>query len=720
MILMVGVLLRVLYLGELRGMPDLEHPPVDEGFSLYWATGLATGDWSLPPEAWGRDPGIRTRAYLRPPGYPFVLAGIFRLVGGNALGLRAVQMGLALAGIILAWWVGRRLLGAGVGVAWAAFMVLGWPFLYFQGGLNGAWLLVLLLLVLTVLLLRLAQNPRWHWAAAAGGVLGLMALVRPNALLFAPVLIAWGWWVVHRRSVSGRFWPMAFAAAMAGAIVLTPTILRNWRVEAAFVPVSANGGLTLYHGNHDDAVGSMINSATGLGMVSSPWMFPDIVARLELEMNRDLTFSEASKILGRRAVEWMVRHPGRELTLIGRRAALFWGPDELAHNRVVGADRMVSPLLRRMPISFPTAVGGGLVGLAVLIVWWRREGSFNEGTKETLVALGLFVITWFVSFMPFFATSLYRMPVLPVLLLGSAVTVVEVGRGFRAGSKGAWGWLAVLAAAVVLTHIPIVPADPGTARWHYDRGLAWMYEGQPKKAEACFRRALEENPGQRSAHNGLGKILLERGDIDRALFHFTTAADLKPEDSMAQGNRGLVLAQLGRWAEAEEAFSMALKSAPTNADSWSNAGICRERLGDRQGAVTAYERTLALDETHLSAANNLAWLLATVPENRLRNGERAVTLAEKAVATSPSASTMDTLAAALAEVGRFDEAVVTIDRALALMPEGAPKAFGAKLKVRRDLYLDERPFRTPATETPTETEYQVGKETGGEDAAHTR
>lgn len=715
LILVIGVGFRGLYLGELHAMPELTYPPVDEGFSLYWATGLATGDWTLPPDAWGRDPGIRTTAYIRPPGYAFVLAGIFRLVGGNALGLRIFQMGLGLVSVVLAWWIGRRLLGPAVGVVWAALMVFNWPLLYFQGGLNGAWLLVLLSLVLTVLLFQLALSPSWHWAASAGAVLGLLALVRPNALLFAPVLIVWGWWVVRRQGLMNRFWPMTVAAALAGAVVLMPAALRNWRVEGVFTAISATGGLTLYHGNNDQAAGFSTSSVGELGVLSSPWAVPDFVARLEKEMGRDLTFGEASKIFGGRALQWMVRNPGRELVLVGRRAALFWGPDEVAHNHVVGADRVQSPLLRRMPIGFATALGGVLVGFAVLIVRWRRDDGLGEYTMETLVALGLFVLTWFVSFLPFFAASLYRVPILPFLLLGFAVALVEVGRSFRNRRRAFWGWLGALVVAVSLTHIPIVSADIGMARWHYDRGLAWIYEAQPERAEESFRRSLAEKANQPSAHNGLGKILLESGDLEGALRHFSEAVSLRPRDSIARFNRGLVLAQMGRWLEADKAFSLALEWAPTNAEWWSNAGICKERLGNRRGAVVAYENALAQDGSHWLAANNLAWILATALEPDLRDGKRAVVMAERAVAAGASASTLDTLAAALAEDGRFDDAVAVVDRALA-MPGSTSEDFAAEIMDRRELYLRERPFRDLAVVSETESIMYFEVDNGGHDA----
>jgi len=89
-ILAVGTCLRLAYLLEIRHDPGLYFPPLDMGFNLYWAKGLATGDWTLPPDANGRDPLIRETAFQRPPGYPLVLAGLYRLTGGQPLLIRAI------------------------------------------------------------------------------------------------------------------------------------------------------------------------------------------------------------------------------------------------------------------------------------------------------------------------------------------------------------------------------------------------------------------------------------------------------------------------------------------------------------------------------------------------------------------------------------------------------------------------------------------------------
>lgn len=203
-ILLVAIALRLVYLAELKGAPDLEHPPVDGGFSLYWARALATGDWSLPPDAAGRDPQIRNLTYIRAPGYAYTLAGIHRLTDGAPLQIRGVQMAAGLLTVVLAWWLGRSIMGAAVGLAWAALLVLCWIPLYFEGGINENWLVVLLTLLLVLALRRSLARPDWRSALLVGALIGVGALVRGNFLLLLPAAVGWWWWALRRRGTGDR------------------------------------------------------------------------------------------------------------------------------------------------------------------------------------------------------------------------------------------------------------------------------------------------------------------------------------------------------------------------------------------------------------------------------------------------------------------------------------------------------------------------------------
>ena len=703
LILAAGAGLRVAYLVELRTAPDLEHPPVDGGFSLYWARALATGDWSLPPDAAGRDPRIREVAYIRPPGYAHVLAGLYRLSGGDQLVIRGIQLTVGLASVVLGWLLGRLLLGPPVGLVVAGLTVVCWIPMYFEGGINENWIVVMLALLLILQLRRALLRPEIPQALAAGCLLGLTALFRSNVLLFAPVALVWYAWALHRsgRFSRQRFVGLALAAGIGTATMLAGVMARNLRVEGALVPVSADAGLVLYRGNNDDAVGISTSRLGGFGRLDSPWAIPDVVARVEARVGRSLTFAQASRQLGREAVDWIVHHPGPALALVARRAALFWGPHEIAHNRAVATDRERSPVLSRMPVSFAVAAGGALAGLAVLVAGTRRRDStagglrWQEGSLETLVLIGLFVAIWSASFLPFLVTSLYRSPVIPFLLLGLAAVLVEIGALVRARPAAAAGWAGVLGAALFLAHVPIVRVDPGLARWHFDRGLAFVYQGDARRAEASFRAAIAESPDLWTAHNGLGKLALDAGDAARAERHFRRAAELEPESPVAHANHGLALARRQRWAEAAGAFSRAVEWAPTDAESWMNLGISREQQGRLADARAAYEGALAARPDHRRAANNLAWLLATAPAADLRDGERAVFLADAVVAAGADPGALDTLAAAYAEAGRFAEAVATGERAIAAAG-GHDVDFEREAAARLALYRQGRAYRQPA------------------------
>jgi Flp pilus assembly protein TadD len=95
------------------------------------------------------------------------------------------------------------------------------------------------------------------------------------------------------------------------------------------------------------------------------------------------------------------------------------------------------------------------------------------------------------------------------------------------------------------------------------------------------------------------------------------------------------------------------------------------RLGKQRQAIADYERAIELDPENREAMNNLAWLLATARDDRLRNGQRAVELARQLDKATSRANphTLSTLAAAYAEVGDFEAAVAALRQAVELSGE---------------------------------------------------
>ena len=108
-----------------------------------------------------------------------------------------------------------------------------------------------------------------------------------------------------------------------------------------------------------------------------------------------------------------------------------------------------------------------------------------------------------------------------------------------------------------------------------------------------------------------------------------------------------------------------------------NLALTLEKLGRVSEAVAEYRETLRLDPDSPSVQRRLAWVLATDPDPSVRNGPEAVRWAELAVAAKDfrNAQTVDVLACAYAEAGRFEDAIRTEEEAVALsLASGGPEA----------------------------------------------
>ena len=116
------------------------------------------------------------------------------------------------------------------------------------------------------------------------------------------------------------------------------------------------------------------------------------------------------------------------------------------------------------------------------------------------------------------------------------------------------------------------------------------------------------------------------------------------------------------------------------------------KSGRFKDAIIQYDRAYRASPDSLDVQNNLAWILATCPDKALRDAPRAVTLAEQAARSTnyADASTLDTLAAAYAESGAFQKAVMTQRKAIELTPATSR----SDLQKRLDLYLSGQPYHS--------------------------
>ncbi len=246
-------------------------------------------------------------------------------------------------------------------------------------------------------------------------------------------------------------------------------------------------------------------------------------------------------------------------------------------------------------------------------------------------------------------------------------------------------------------------------------------------AEGLWRDTLARNPDAWPAQNNLACLLAERNDLPQAIEHFESALRIHPNNPAAEVNLGQALALGGRFGEAEPHFRAALALKPNSfeahryyATALAGQGRTKEalaqleaalqlqadidtrleyamtlnRAGQTAEAIQQFRRVVALRPNLVEALNNLAWMLATGPDEKLRDGAEAVRLAEQScrLTGEQQAVPLGTLAAAYAEAGRFADAEAAAKRAIALARASGNARFATINEQLLQLYQAGKPY----------------------------
>ncbi len=234
---------------------------------------------------------------------------------------------------------------------------------------------------------------------------------------------------------------------------------------------------------------------------------------------------------------------------------------------------------------------------------------------------------------------------------------------------------------------------------HSNLGALLVGRGRLEEALRHFRLALEIAPDHTDALCNLGSVLASQGKLDEAIRHLRRALSVQPEHAEAHYNLGLALQRQGKLEEAISHYHQALQSKPDYAEAYHGLGVALTLAGEFEEATIHFREAVRLKPEWLPPLNALAWILATHPDPDVRREDEAVRLAERACTLTryQDAGVLDTLAAAYAAAGRFDRAVTTAEKALALASLGGADGLARTIGGRLELYRQGEPYREPAT-----------------------
>jgi len=242
------------------------------------------------------------------------------------------------------------------------------------------------------------------------------------------------------------------------------------------------------------------------------------------------------------------------------------------------------------------------------------------------------------------------------------------------------------------TALRVSPEDPDTES---NIGAASLQQGDADEAISHLRRAVEKWPRHAQGHINLGNALLQNREIDAAIAEYEKTLALPFDHAESHYSIGTALRQKGDVEEAIVHYRKALELRPDYANAHNNLGNALRQQGRTEEAVHEYEAALKSEPDSILAGNNLAWILATSPNASVRDGAKAVQLAQQANRLSGGSDPiiLHTLAAAYAENRQFSEAVNAAQRALELADANGVASLAESLRSKLALYQAETPYR---------------------------
>jgi Flp pilus assembly protein TadD len=379
-----------------------------------------------------------------------------------------------------------------------------------------------------------------------------------------------------------------------------------------------------------------------------------------------------------RARDFITSQPGAWLRLMARKFVLLWNRTEMLDTESQESHAEWSWPLRlsgwfsHFGVVVPLALAG------VILTWPDRRRLWVLYAMTGAYAFSVII---------FFIYARYRYPLVPFLLLFSAVPLSEACellltrftwlRPTLSGIEGSDGrrrvrelrhlaapGLTTVALAAVFTNWPVLSPDLMKAITDHNVGAELQSRGRLDDATDHYRRAAAHKPDYAPAYNNLGTALAAKGDRAGAIEQYRRALAIQPGYDNAHYNLANALVADGEPDQAIEHFTRSLANSPPSADVYNNLGIALAESGRVDEAIDAMQTALRFDPNRPETHRNLARLYL----NRGDFTSAAAAFREVVRLQPESAEAHNDLGVVLAAAGDPEGAIAEFERAVALQP----------------------------------------------------
>jgi tetratricopeptide (TPR) repeat protein len=251
--------------------------------------------------------------------------------------------------------------------------------------------------------------------------------------------------------------------------------------------------------------------------------------------------------------------------------------------------------------------------------------------------------------------------------------------------------------------------SPYGAMAHNNLGTALRSRGRLDEAVTHYRKALEIDPDLVEARFNLANVLHVQGQREESIAEFERTLAIDPSFAEAYVNLGNVFSSEGRFPEACRCYDQALKVNPRLFLARCNLALALMARGLLKDAVGHWQEACRLHPDSPLPWRGLAWILATSPDAAARDADKAIEYAQRAAVLTQhhDAGVLDTLAAAYAAKGQFEQAAVLAKEAVSLAVLSKNEELAAQARLRLELYEHGQAYEENIAERRTPSDSQT-------------
>lgn len=476
---------------------------MDEKYHDEWAQEIATG------KLFERTP------FYRAPGYPYFLGLIYVAFGKDYFVPRLIGIIIGALSCVLIYLIGKEMFSHKIGVLAGLLGCFYGMLIYFDSMLLTVYLEIFFCLLGIFWILRWSKTQENRHILISGVFWGLASIVRPNFLIFVPVLALYLLFHYKKQSLIRRLKTIGlFVCGIIPFVIAVMTI--NLIAGKDVVMLAWNGGVNLHFGNNPAANGW---SATSPEINATWWGgYRDAIVIAEKATGHELRPSQVSNYWFKRGFSYIFSQPFAWVKLMAKKIYLFCNSFEISNNQSIVSFREYS-LLMRLPL-----LNYGLVfALSIL-------GIVLSAAKKRIWIINLFILSYVFSIIIFFVTARYRMPIVPFLFIFSSYTIFWIIQKIKKKDFKKTALVAVAFIAIfIVCNLDLYGSHIVNKSFiHVSLGNRYFEQGNFKKAIEEYKESLTHNPKNTDALNALGNTYMMLGRRNEATGLYRKSLSISP------------------------------------------------------------------------------------------------------------------------------------------------------------------------------------------------